>query len=435
VRIEVLAGRLAAMCLDNAIVLMPISSSTKLVAVLTGIAVPCLIFGKVVMALPLVLAVLLLLSHPERGQYWRSLVDQIRTPIGMMVIVTLVLWLPSMVISPFPLRSMDAWIRVPLFIGFIVFITAMLSERQKALTFALQALIFSSAVATLFTLSSLTFLPEALSFVRLSGWSPLPYDGFRPPSILKPYASLAVLMIPVLVWGGWSVGGRWWGLAAVVVVGLLACVALTYNRSAMAGLMAIMVIGVGVVMVKLRNATVTSGLFAVVAIAILAMVLWLQSNRTIHVPPEGVTTVLPYWLLDYQRQMIWSLAIDIGMRSPWFGNGINVVNLLPGADLKLPAGDLNVIPAHPHNWLVEVFAETGAVGAFALLISVFMFCLKLASDFLKSGDTAFLAALLVNVGYWGTGLLNTSFWSAWWQISYLLMTAFCLAGRSRINQD
>ena len=30
-------------------------------------------------------------------------------------------------------------------------------------------------------------------------------------------------------------------------------------------------------------------------------------------------------------------------------------------------------------------------------------------------------------GYWSSGLLNFSFWSAWWQISYLLMTALCLA--------
>ena len=103
--------------------------------------------------------------------------------------------------------------------------------------------------------------------------------------------------------------------------------------------------------------------------------------------------------------------------------------------MKLPNNNLNVIPAHPHNWLVEVFTETGALGAFALLTLVITLCLKLSGDFLKSGNTALLAALLVNVGYWSSGLFSFSFWSAWWQVSFLLMMAFCLAGRPRLDQD
>jgi len=167
----------------------------------------------------------------------------------------------------------------------------------------------------------------------------------------------------------------------------------------------------------------------------LAMVLWLYQTRGYIDVPAGGVAILPPWLLDYQRQTIWAHAIDMAMRAPWFGNGINVINLLPGADASLTRTNLNIIPAHPHNWLVEIFAETGAIGAFALLTLVITLCLKLAGDFLRYRDTALLAALMVNVGYWGSGLLNFSFWSAWWQISYLLMTAFCLAGRARLDQD
>ena len=68
------------------------------------------------------------------------------------------------------------------------------------------------------------------------------------------------------------------------------------------------------------------------------------------------------------------------------------------------------------------------LGAFALLTLVLTLCLKLAADYLKSCDAALLAALLVNVGYWGSGLLNFSFWSAWWQVGYLLLTGLCLTG-------
>ena len=406
-----------------------------MVAVLTGIAVPCLVFGKVILALPLVLAFLLLVWFPERGRYWRVLLGQVRTPIGMMVLVTLALWLPSMVVSPLPLRSMEAWARVPVFIGLIFFLAAMLSERQEALALALKALMVAGAIATLFALCSLTFLPEVLSFVRLSGWSDTPYPGFRPHDMLKPFAALTVLMAPVLVWGGWRMGGRWPALSVATAVGLLAVVWLTYNRSAMAGLLMMLVVGAVLFMVLRRNVLVNVAV-PVALVALIAVTLVWQHDRRAHLtPPEGVVTVLPSWVIDWQRQAIWARTIDMAMNSPWVGNGINVINLLPGAEDPLPASKLNVIPAHPHNWLVEVFAETGALGAFALLTLVITLCLKLAGDFLRYLDTALLAALMVNVGYWGSGLLNVSFWSAWWQISYLLMTAFCLAGRRRLNQD
>ena len=413
-------------------------TTAKLIAVLTGIAVPWLVFGRVIMALPLILAVLLLVWFPERRQYWRVLLGQVRTPIGMMVLVTLALWLPSMVVSPQPLRSMEAWVRVPVFIGLIFFLAAMLSERQEALALALKALIVTGAIATLFALFSLTFLPEVLSFVRSWVWIDLPYPGFRPRDILKPYAALTVLMAPVLVWGGWRLGGHWRSLAAVTVIGLFGVVLLTNNRSAIAGLLAIAVVGPGLMMCVRRNIAVNMAVGVVLFSIILAVLLWLHDTRlTLPLPTisEGIVTILPRWLIDYQRQTIWVHAIDIGMRSPWFGNGINVINFLPGADLKLPNNNLNVIPAHPHNWLVEVFTETGALGAFALLTLVITLCLKLSGDFLKSGNTALLAALLVNVGYWSSGLFSFSFWSAWWQVSFLLMMAFCLAGRARLDQD
>jgi O-antigen ligase len=422
--------------------------TVKLIAVLTGIAVPCLVFGRVIMALPLILAVLLLVWFPERRQYWRALLDQVRTPIGMMVLVTLALWLPSMVVSPLPLRSMEAWVRVPVFIGLIFFLSAMLSERQEALALALKALIITGTIATLFALFSLTFLPEVLAFFRLLGWSAMPTTEagsflsssgsvFSPHNILKSYGALSVLMVPVLVWAGWRTGAGWRGLVVATVVGLLAVVWLTYNRSAIAGLFVMAVVFAGLMMLVYRRPVIYVASFVFILVVMVSLMLWLYETRFGIIPylPEGTIGFFPSWLIDYQRQMIWDRAFDFGMDAPWFGNGINAINFLPGADAPMPRNNLNIIPAHPHNWLVEVFAETGAIGAFALLTVVITLCLKLAGDFLRYGDTALLAALMVNVGYWGSGLLNFSFWSAWWQVSYLLMTAFCLAGRACLDKD
>ena len=405
-----------------------ISPSAKLAAILIGIAVPCLVFGRVVLAVLLVLAVILVVWLPERRRYWQVLVGQIRTPIGMMVLVTLALWLPSMAVSPLPLRSFEAWARIPVFIGLIGYFWAMLSGERQAHALALKALLVAGAATTVFAVMALTVLPdEVVSFIRLRGWTKYP-AVILPRMVFKEYASMAILLIPVLVWAGWRLGGRWPALSVATVVGLLVVIWLTNNRSAMAGLSMMMVVGAGLTMARRRNLAINLVISVVVIAVLTALVLWLNETRGWIKTPEGTVAIVPPWLLDWQRQTIWARTIEMGMNSPWIGNGINVINLLPGADDPLPTSKLHIIPAHPHNWLVEVFAETGVFGAFALLALVLMLCLKLAGDYLKSCDAALLAALLVNVGYWGSGLLNFSFWSAWWQVGYLLLTGLCLTG-------
>jgi len=46
-------------------------------------------------------------------------------------------------------------------------------------------------------------------------------------------------------------------------------------------------------------------------------------------------------------------------------------------------------------------------------------------------NPATLTAIAVAAGYWSSGLFNFSFWSAWWQCSFVLMLALCLATREQ----
>ncbi len=396
-----------------------------LAAALIGLVVPALFFGKAVMAVPLLAAILIvILWLPGRGDYWRQLIRVARTPVGILFFMVLVLWVPSMFFSPFPLRSFEAWARIPVFVGSVTLLWAMLSEDRVALDMALKTLLIASVIVIVLALVSLTFAPEVFQFLR-NQWYPI-----RVAEILKGFSNMAILLAPVLLLAGRRMKGRWPVLAAACVVGLLAIIWLTYSRSPMAGLLA-MAFALAVLMVLIYRRPVVYVVTAVLlTVVTIALFLWLFETRSIY-HPAGTATFLPVWLIDYQRQLIWHRAFEFGMAAPWFGNGINTINLLPGADAPMPGNSLNIIPAHPHNWLVEVFAETGAVGAIALVVLVTTICFKIARNYLRSRDEAMLAALLVNVGYWSSGLLNVSFWSAWWQISYLLMTALCLAAERR----
>jgi len=402
--------------------------ASRLAATLAGIAAPCIAFGKVAIAAPLLVAAPLLLTLPGRRGYWRALGEQARSPLGVMVLIMLALWLPNVVASIMPVRSLEAWARVPVFIAFATLLWAMLAEREDMLTLSLKALVTAAAVTTIFAIMSLTVLPtEALSLLRYKGWNP---NTVRATSVFKEYASMAILLAPVLLWGGRRLGGRWWTVAAVTAVGLLVVIWLTAARAAMAGLLMMAFGGGIIVMATCRKLALNLAVGAVLIVVTLALLAWLHHSRGEFVPPEGVVVVLPSWLLDYQRQTIWAHAIEIAMKSPWIGNGINVINLLPMAQVKIPTNVLHVIPSHPHNWLLEVFAETGVFGAAALVAVVVGLNTKLVRDYLRHRDPVLLVALLVNIGYWGSGLLNFSFWSAWWQLSYLLMSAIALAGRS-----
>ena len=108
-----------------------------------------------------------------------------------------------------------------------------------------------------------------------------------------------------------------------------------------------------------------------------------------------------------------------------------MINYVPGAFDQIPGYGYIYIPAHPHNWVLEVLAETGVVGLAPLVAVVAMMLARLIRDYLRSQDPAILAATAVSIGYWVSGLFNFSFWSAWWQVSFMILLALCLSHRER----
>ena len=95
---------------------------------------------------------------------------------------------------------------------------------------------------------------------------------------------------------------------------------------------------------------------------------------------------LPVSLIDAHRQYIWRFAF---------------------------------IPSHPHNWLLEVFLETGVFGlAFLLGALALLLRLWLRIGVVSPGTSATGVAL--SVAFWSSSVLNFSIWAAWWQGVFLL---------------
>ena len=402
-------------------------AAPRLMAALVGIAVPFLVFGRAVTAVALILAVLGVFFLPHRRACLRALVRRARTPFGVMLGVTFALWLPSVAFSLDPLRSLEVWARMILFVGAAILIWAAFVEDDRMRALGLRALLVGTATVLVVSLVALYVAPELLSFVRAKGWQTA--DARLG---LKGFASAAMLLIPVVLWSGSRLGGAWVYCAVAEAAGLLVIIGDTISRSAIAGLLAMMIVRGALVVIVRRQRALTVGAAVAVSAITIAVLVWLHDIRSFRIEADVENSALPVWLIDAPRQAIWRFTLERGMDAPWVGHGINTINFLPGvSDKKIPIWDISYIPSHPHNWVVEVFAESGVVGLTPLLVVVAMLLTRLTRDYVRSRDPAILTAMAVSIGYWVSGLFNFSFWSAWWQFSFVVLLALCLSDRHR----
>lgn len=393
--------------------------------VLLSCVLPIQIMGRAAIAGTLVLAFFCFLSLPQKSNYLKHALDAARHPIGLMLLIVALLWVPNIIQSLDPVRSLEAGIRTFLFLGLATLFWAVLAKNKTFHDLFCRSFIIASAVAILIALIAEIAVPELYWFVHFKGWRDIPIGTSQ-----KSFAALAVLMIPALLWMGFRLRGGWLALAIVSSIGFIALVGLTYNRAAIAGFVA-MILVAAVLVARTDRSRIIQIALPIGALAIfIGVIIWL--NMTRQRPGFEGDWYLPLWLVDFQRQSIWRFSFELVEQNFWFGMGINMINFAPGADAVIPGSTVNLkmIPSHPHNWILEIAAETGVFGVLSLLGAIAVSFIHMIRKFLQNGDNAYLIAICMSVGYWVSGLFNFSFWSAWWQMSFVLIIALCLSQKS-----
>lgn len=395
--------------------------SLRLMAILLGFAVPSVIFGRAVIAVVLVLALICLLISTQRSNAVQGLKQKALEPFGLMIIVTFLCWMPSVVVSLDPLRSFEAAFRTLLIIGIMTMFWQALRQNRYLPELCLKALIALLAVTLLISVVSLTYAPELISFVKAQGW----YLVLEAKAILKPYAAVSALMVPILIWAQYRFSGFWKGLCFSEIIGILFLIWETSNRSAMASLLAIIFMAGLIFALSKKDRGLLIKVMIAVILLFAAALYWnkIRANQFTH----GQELYAPTWIVGYTRQMMWKFALNVFEQSPWLGIGINTINLIPGADIPMPNSNLTIISGHPHNWIIETLTETGVIGFIPLFaVSIYMIVRGFFKALHYPGSGA-LPALLVITGYWSSSLFNYSFWSVWWQVSFMLLTLICLS--------
>ena len=394
-------------------------------AVLSGLAIPNLVFGRAVLATTASLALVALLISQLRSVSWRALALQARSSFGLFLGFIIFSWSLSSFASEFPIRALEASLRTGVLLGTAVLFHAALLEDRVMATRCLKALIILTVVGTSFALIASTVWPEIYWVLRFKGLRATPLQ-----TEFKGYSALIVLVTPLLLIGLWRLGTAWRVASAIGIIQFAAITWMYSNRSAIAGFL-VMAMTLSVAQIfrpayRSMAVGVAGGFITILA----GVVVWLHSSRlkiATSRAPEG-DWLFPVWLVDFQRQTVWSFTLDIWERAPWLGVGPNTINFSPGANAPLPGDEkLHIIPGHPHNWALELLAETGSIGFLILVAAIGSIGYRWIRWYARSGDIAVMGALLIFAGYWGSGLFNFSYWSAWWQFSFFLACAIALS--------
>ncbi|WP_284198537.1 O-antigen ligase family protein, partial [Azospirillum oryzae] len=251
----------------------------------------------------------------------------------------------------------------------------------------------------------------ALDFPLNRWWNSVPDDQL--PNLLNgnvPKRTAALLCL--LVWPAALAVDRFGRRmpALLVPVGYaLACLPLT-SRSAMLGIAA----GLVTLAAARASARWTRRLFASAVTA--AFLLVLPAALLFSGPLDLDHSPLLFRSAQH-RVEIWGHAADRALRTPVFGQGIDASRSLPpeGAVSDFsPIGD-SLLPLHPHNAFLQVWLETGAVGA-ALALAV-MLLLLAATARLERRDQPFALALFATAMAMGSTAYGI--WQPWWMAGFL----------------
>ena len=130
---------------------------------------------------------------------------------------------------------------------------------------------------------------------------------------------------------------------------------------------------------------------------------------------------IPTTLIDPHRQFIWGFSLNKFKNNPLLGYGPDTSNFINDSQKIIgheETGDMTFIPSHPHNFFIEILLELGILGTFSFILFILFINYKIL---LNANNREKLYLIFFNGYFWGSSLVNFSFWLGWWQGSYFFI--------------
>jgi len=404
-------------------------------AIFCGIGVPLAASSQTVFGAALALSLLLLLAAPGRLELFSHFAEGLRSPLGLAIIFTFLLWLPGTAESPDLGRSFTTWGRM---VGMVVAVALIhYFLRRGGLETCLRAMIVAALLCALIAILGLYATSPIYGLFRGKGWVEL-----NAAQVLKYYGSALACLAPAVVWAGGRLGGRWLFAGLIHLAAALAIILSVDSQAGLLGLFAGIVIGAIVYVCQrwqMLRGRAAALFLALLALLLAAAVAWTLSRLPLPPDPDQIVdrvyagpveTRIPTSLVDAHRQYIWGFSFDKALEAPYFGHGIDISNYLPGASVLVAKFNQTFIPSHPHSWFLEIFLETGVFGLVALLVVLVLLLRRWLHLGMTSPSTA-ATGIAIFVAFWSSSMLNFSIWAAWWQGVFLVLSAILLAAAPR----
>ncbi len=132
---------------------------------------------------------------------------------------------------------------------------------------------------------------------------------------------------------------------------------------------------------------------------------------------------IPTQIIDIHRQFMWGFSINKFIENPILGVGPDTSNFLPEGQKEIGSkytGKMFLISSHPHNFFIELLLEVGILGFVSFIIFILFVNIEIAK---RCSRKQIYLLLFFNVYFWGSSLVNFSFWQGWWQASYYFLLA------------
>lgn len=392
----------------SAISVAPASPRHCLTAVLIGLVLPAGAFGSTVLATIAALALLAGLTVPDRAAHLRRVLLMLfYHPAGLLVGLMLALWLPDLVTSPDAPQSAATWARVAVAIGGAAYLWSILDRNDRLLRLTHDSLAISAFALLAASAAALLLAPEWVKELRHS-----PEGAW---ARYRQFAAVLACLAPVLAWLGISQRG-WRRIVALAALPPLLVLTIGGGGTALAACLGFGAAIAGfVAAMRHPAARLPLGLGGLALLAALAAALLATSGTKAD---NTGALGLPLWFVGLPLQNIWAFMVERIPDAPWFGQGLNAVARIPGADHLLPAA-VPFTPSHPHSWALELIAETGVVGfAPALLLAVGLIARDLRAA-ATGCDARRVARLATLATFFAIASFNFSIWAPWWGLSLL----------------
>jgi peptidoglycan/LPS O-acetylase OafA/YrhL len=215
----------------------------------------------------------------------------------------------------------------------------------------------------------------------------------------------------------------------------------TVGRSRVVAVMlALLIIGIEASGLIVRG--VHAGLLAMIGALLACAIVWWFPRiglRVIATGLSGLVLTAPWmfgWLAKDAdaslasssmewRLAIWRRVVELIHEAPLFGNGLGVLRTI---DERIPsgafAGEL-LIPNHSHNMLLQLWAETGAVGAGLLALSIVLAAWSAPQKVRAARGELAIASLIG--GLTATACVSFDLWNAWWWSAAAIIGALAIA--------